>query len=408
VVLTHRLTRLWRDRPIVALMIAELLVWAGFFYAFVALPLDIAATTGWSLSQIMGAFSVALICLAFSTPLAGRCIDHGLGPVCVPLAAVGGALALIGVAAAPGLPLFYLLWAGIGFAMGFTLYEPVFALIARARGDAARGGITAIAVAAGAASLLSFPTAHLVSRWFGWPVALVVFAVLILLVAAPCMRFATRRLEAEAAATRNAAAVAQHSARQGTSRHLYQDRRFRALVLVFVLPALCTGLVLSHVLPIMAELRVPPALAVLAAALIGPVQIAARLLAQGFAAGRPARDIVLFGFLCLVIGAAALFAAGWATAALVLFVLAFGAGNGLVGIFRPLVVRDALGTGQIGATTGAIAMPALLALAVAPILGARILETADVGALLIIAGACPLLAFMALANLPADAGHSPD
>ncbi|MEM7722689.1 MAG: MFS transporter [Pseudomonadota bacterium] len=383
----------WRDPAILCLMIAELLVWSGFFYAFIAMPLNIAASTGWSLSQVMGAYSVSVVCMALATPLAGRLIDKGWAPVSLPLGAVFGATALALVATAPSLPVFYVLWACVGVAMGLTLYEPVFGLILRARGEAARGAITAISIAAGSASLVTFPSVYLLTQSFGWPVALWVFSCLILLVAAPSFRFASNRLNAEGTARPNHA--------ETTSRRVYfQDRRFRALMLIFVLPALTSGMLLSHILPVLDAARVPAALATAAAAFIGPMQIAARLLVQAVATNRSAQEVVLGALLCLTASAIALFYAGQTIAALIVFVLCFGIGNGLVGVFRPLVVRDRLGASDIGAKTGAIAMPALLAVAAGPILGARVLETADIGAFMVIAAACPLLAFMALAALP--------
>ncbi len=376
-------------------MLAELLVWSGFFYAFLALPLQISASTGWSLSHIMGAYSTALVALAVVTPLAGRLVDAGWAPIALPVAAAVGAIALGVVATMPSLPVFYLLWAFVGLAMGLTLYEPVFAMLTRAWGDRARGGITAIAIAAGAASLVTFPTAHWLSQSFGWPWALWIFAGMILCLAAPLLRFAAGRLEREAMAQEKPAQ------RGGPSfQTLFQDRRFRALMLIFLLPALASGLILSQILPVFDRLGVTSGLAIAAAALIGPMQIAARLMTQAIARSAPARRVVVFACLCLSVSAVALALAGHLLLALFLFVIAFGAGNGLVGIFRPLVIREVLGGDSIGAKTGAIAMPALLAVAAAPILGARILETADVTTFLVIAGAVPLLAAISLANLP--------
>ena len=399
-VLTH--PRPWQDRAILALMLAELVVWSGFFYAFLALPLAIVESTGWRLSAVMGGYSLALVCLALSTPLAGRVVDREMAPRVLPLAAVVGACALAGLPLADNLGLYFALWAVVGVAMGFTLYEPVFSMLTRARGDAARGGITAIAIAAGAASLVSFPSAHWLTQQFGWPVALWTFAVAILALAVPALRYAATRLEAERPAQTPEATSSP------TTRDLMGERAVRALILVFILPALASGLILSQIVPLFSALALPTGVAIAAAAAIGPMQIAARLIVQATARRRSARQIVLAACLCLSLAAACLALAGHILAAVAVFVLAFGAGNGLVGIFRPLVIRDALGPANIGAKTGAVAMPALLTVAVAPILGARILETASAGALLAIAGAAPLFAAFALGALPDADAPDPD
>jgi len=267
--------------------------------------------------------------------------------------------------------------------MGATLYEPTFALLLRTRGDQARPAITAISVVAGFASLLTFPTVHWLAQTIGWQAAPWLFALLLVLVAAPCLGLAATRLETGRIAPAdppNAAANTQQS-RAG----------FRRLVVIFLLPALTSGLVLSQILPLLTGVGYSTENAVALAALMGPMQVVARL-ATSFAFKASTQIIVMGALLSLSAGALAIWAGAPGLLAAIAFVVAFGTGNGLVGILRPIVVREVLGAADVGALTGAVARPALLAVAAAPLIGAVVLAQGGPTFLLLIAAAAPLVA----------------
>jgi predicted MFS family arabinose efflux permease len=384
------LTPLWRDPPILGLMIGQILVWSAFSYSFPALTLAWQAEFGWTLPQVMGAFSVALFAMALSTPIAGRLIDRGLGPHLMFGGTILGAAALGVVATAPGIFGFYAAWGVIGLCMGATLYEPTFALLLRARGDAARKGITAISIVAGFASFLTFPFVHWAAETISWRMAPWTFALALVLVAAPALTFSAKKLEAEAEGAPRPEAPKTPNTHEGPT--------FRRLVVVFLLPAFASGLVLSQILPLLTGVGYSTATAVAMAAWIGPMQVLARLVTT--IAGRMPTSLIVFtalillgtGTLCLWIGAPAGVAA-------ILFVTAFGAGNGLVGILRPVVVREVMGEENLGATAGAVARPALLAIAATPFLGAVLLAEGGPSVLLLLAGCAPLVAAMLVSRM---------
>src|SRR5205085_9669779 len=91
-----------------------------------------------------------------------------------------------------------LVWTLIGSAMAASLYDPAFATLGRIFGSAARPAITALTLAGGFASTVSWPATHLLIGTLGWRGTYIFYAALLAFVAAPLHAFALPRLRAEA------------------------------------------------------------------------------------------------------------------------------------------------------------------------------------------------------------------
>jgi hypothetical protein len=140
---------LWRDPPVLALMISETVIWAAIFYSFPALVLLWQGEYGWSATTTLGAFSVALAVQGLAAPHMGRIIDRGGAPRAMTLGTVGALLGLAALTQVTVLWQFYTVWAWLGLMMAATLYDAAFSIVTRARGARARAAITAITLAAG-------------------------------------------------------------------------------------------------------------------------------------------------------------------------------------------------------------------------------------------------------------------
>ena len=387
------------DRAILAMMGGQTLIWAALFYSFVALVPAWEAGMGWSNTAIMGAFSLAAMLWALATPWAGRAIDRGWGPLALPGAGLCGAVLLVALSLVQSYPAFLLVWAGLGLCMSATLYEPAFAMVLRARGEEARKGITAIAITAGFASTLAYPLVHWMTEAQGWRAALQLMAGIAAFLAVPMLALAARWLEAEAGdgavdgAGDGAGADTVPAARPRRRwRDLLALPRFPLLALAFALIALIPGMMLAHLFPLLSALNVPTATAVLAASLIGPAQVAGRV-AITLAAPKARAATITTGAMMALVAATGLMAASGRVPWLVfLAVLAYGVGNGLVGIFRPVLARERYGGADIGAIAGALAGPALFLGALAPLLGALIADWGGYGLMLGVAGTAGLAA----------------
>jgi MFS family permease len=158
----------WRDGPVLAFMVAETVIWASIFYSFPALVLHWQGEFGWSVTQAMGAFSLALALQGLAAPWVGRAIDRGWAPFGFGLGTIGALAGLAALTQVTTLAQFYAVWGWMGLMMGFTLYDACFSVVTRARGARARSAITAITLAAGFASTLTYPLTAAVTAWAGW------------------------------------------------------------------------------------------------------------------------------------------------------------------------------------------------------------------------------------------------
>ena len=68
-----------KDRPLLALAIAQTMIWAATFYLFPALLLRWEHDFSWSKPELTGAISMAIFIAALVSPLSGRIIDRGYG-----------------------------------------------------------------------------------------------------------------------------------------------------------------------------------------------------------------------------------------------------------------------------------------------------------------------------------------
>ncbi len=354
------------DVPIWCLAIAETIVWAGLFYIFPALFPRLEAAFGWSKVELTGAFTLAIVMSAVTSPFAGRVIDKGFGPLLLAGTALCGGILVGLLGAVENLWTFYALWAGIGVAMGGCLYEPCFAFVTRNRGGGAKRGITLIALAAGFAGTIAFPTAHLIAEASDWRRACAFFALLVCCVAVPLMYLGARRLET----TRSGADVqtaGQHRLPLGA---FIRRIEFWLLAGGFSAFALNHGILLNHILPILQERGLDAGTAVLAASAIGPMQVAGRL-AMMAAERHASNTAVTLACFIAVLGAALLLIGAAAVPVLVIgFVILQGGGYGVTSIMRPVVTRDIMGEANFGAIAGIMAVPYLACVAVAPFLGA--------------------------------------
>ncbi len=366
--LRNPMGKMFKDRAILYLAIAQTLTWAGSFYVFPALLVRWQQDLGWSIPDLTIAITLAICMSAITSPLAGRLIDHGRGPVMMALCTFVGGICLAMLSQVTEIWQFYSVWAIIGTVMAGSLYEPCFALITRARGAAAKRDIILITLVAGFAGTISFPAAHALSDAFDWRTTVSIFAVVVILIAAPLMYVGAREVE-RSGKTRS------HLGTENTGRNRFlHTPLFWFLAFGFGMMAIIHGVTLHHLLPIMNDRDVHPDVAVMAASFIGPMQVAGRLAMMASEKHISNHGMALGCF--SVMGGSILFliASGSAPMMLVGFVILFGGANGVMSIVRPTTTRELLGEENFGAKSGALALFFLAGSASAPFLGSVIWE----------------------------------
>ena len=385
------------DGPMLAMMAMQMVIWAALFYSFPASILYWQAEFGWSTGQTMGAFTLAIAISALGAPVAGRLIDRGFSPLIFPLGAVTGAALLIALTHVETLGQFYMIWALIGICMSVTLYEPCFALLTRARGARARGTITAVTLLAGFASTLAYPMIYALAEPFGWRIAILAMAGLVLAINLPLSLFAVKRFEAEARARQQQEPAQPKSA--AAPKVLLRDKRYWLIAGSFAAATLTTGVFINLLLPLMAAQGVPSSLSILAASMIGPSQVLGRLLMLGAGARLSSIRIAQIAMVSIAFGAFMFAASGQFALLVLVFALAQGVGFGVAGIVRAVVTRDYLGEENYGAVAGAVALPSLMISALAPALGAFALDQSGPLPVILLCLIAPILGAIGLGRL---------
>ena len=376
-----------RHWVVVRLGTAQTLAWASSYYLPALLAQPMARDLGVGTSTIFAAFSLALVVSALLGPLAGHAIDrHGGRPVLLGtnlLFAAGlGALAL-----AQGPVGLFAAWALIGIAMGSGLYEAAFATLVRLYGQGARGAITGITLVAGFASTVGWPlTAWMEATW-DWRGACAGWAALHLLLGLPLNAWLPR------ARLRPAPPAPAPPDLATPPEAPVPHARRTALLLSFVFAAtwFTSTAMAAHLPRLLQAQGLPLQAAVAAAALVGPAQVAARLLEFGLL--RRMHPLASARLAALAHPTGALLLAWAGGAGSVAFTLLHGAGNGILTIAKgtlPLVLFGSLG---YGLRQGMLMVPARVAQAFAPLLFGLLLDhwgTASVAATAVLGVACAL------------------
>jgi hypothetical protein len=366
-----------------ALGVVQILSWGSSFYLLGVLAAPIAAETGWPLAWVFGGLTLGLLTAGLISPRVGRFIGERGGRPVLAVSALLLAAGLVVIGLAPALWVFLSGWLLIGLGMGCGLYDPAFATLGRLYGAEARPAITALTLWGGFASTVSWPLSAFLLDHGGWRWVCFVYAGLQLAVSLPLILgvipSAPTRLPG---ANDNSAPVVALAPEE--------RRPFLLMAGVLILGGGVMSFLSAHVLALLQARGVPLATAVALGALIGPSQVAARIVEMSFK-GRHHPLWTLMAAMSLVALGVTLLAVGLPLVALPLIL--YGAGNGIYSIARGTVPLALFGPERFAPLLGRLARPGLVAQALAPPLGAYILAHGGTSATF------ALLAAMALLNV---------
>lgn len=383
----------WR-RAILPLAIAQTVVWAGVFYSFAGLLAWWEEDLGWSKADLSAGLTLALIASAAFAPLVGRMIDRGRGRYLLTFGPVVAALLLLVLSQVQTQAQFLAVWILLGCTMAASLYEPCFAFITHHYGAEAKRPITLISLVAGFAGTVSFPTAFAIAEVGGWRLSVMVFAGLILLVTVPLTWIATGRIERAlpfTPPTTSPTAVAAPPVR------LIARPAFWFIALAFACITMNHGMLINHLMPLLQERQFERETVVLAASMVGPMQVAGRLAMMAAERHIPMVRITAFAFGAMAVAAVALLGTAAVPALIVVFVVLQGAGVGVNSITRPVVTAELLGREGFGAISGTIAAITMTSYAIAPLAAAWLWGLGGYDAMLWI---CLVLALVATFAIP--------
>lgn len=386
--------------------IAQIINWGVTYYTLALIGPHIVSETGWSDAFVYSGFAVATIVMGVASPFSGQMVDQFGGGRVMAIGTLTGVVGVILLGFAHD-PLIYMLsWGVIGLAMSACLYDTSFASIARFAGHATRKAISSMTLIAGFSSTVIWPLTAFLLTHYTWRDVVFIDAAMMAFISTPLLIIGLNENAIKVAQENHIAAHVSTSGEAVPLPHqpLLPHSHFRFAMILFAFVLMAHGFVVNamsvHVITLFSDLGIDHNAAVLAGSLIGPAQVASRLLELLFGKRLSAIALGLVAVLLLPVSfLVPLFApATLLTAAI--FGLAYGASNGLATIMRGVVPHALFGPEGYGRRLGLISGPPLLIKAAAPaIFAAVIAATGPYGGLIfaVITGVTASLAMIALA-----------
>lgn len=345
----------------------QTLAWASSYYLPALLAAPLAAELGMAVTHVFGAFTLALVISALVGPAAGRAIDRHGGRAVLLVTNLLFAAGLAALGLSPSEWQVWAAWCVIGVAMGSGLYDAAFATLVRLYPLSARNAITGITLIAGFASTVGWPLTQWGLDTFGWRGTCLGWAALHLVLGLPLHRGLPRGRVESAPPAQVVAAPGAHAPAPTATTHATAGHGVAMVLAAVFAIAWFTSTAMAAHLPLLLQAQGLSTSAALGVAmLVGPAQVAGRLLEFGLlrrahpllssrfaTAGHP------LGVLLLALGGPV---GAW------LFAVMHGMGNGILTIAKgtlPLVVFGAAGYGE---RQGWLMAPARVSQAFAPVL----------------------------------------
>lgn len=384
------------------LALTQIVSWGTVYYAITILAPDIQRELGWRPEIVFGAFSWSLLVAGLASTPVGILIDRFGGR---PVMGAGSLLAGIGMIAlgtTHGMVQYFMAWTLLGTAMAMVLYEAAFATINREFFASARKGISLLTLVGGFASTVFWPLTMKLDALIGWRDTYIAYGVVQLAVCLPLHAMLT------VAPSRPPVAAAR-AAPGHTLGDALRHPAFWKLAFAFAANSFVFSALSVHLIPTLQRLGHSVSFAVLVSTLIGPMQVAGRFGEMALAHRIAPSAAGKLTFAALPSGLLALLLLGHNEIAVAGFCMLYGLSNGIMTIVRGTLPHALFGRTHYGAISGALAGPALMAKAAAPLtiaalIGAGASPQLLLGSLLAVS-LLSLLCYLAALRAPrADAG----
>ena len=350
------------------LAFAQMTSWGTLYYSFSLFAGPMHHDLGWSQPAMNSALTLGLLMTGVMAYPIGTLLDRSGGRWLMTLGSRGSGMLLLIWAEIRTLPQFYGMWLTLGVCMACCLMEPLMAVINQVFGKEARRGIIAVTMVTGLSGTVFVPlTGHLI-KVLDWRSTMLILGALHLLYCAPIhWWFVPPRAPGD---------KPHHPIMQMRGRVIMRRRLrnpvFWGLALWYTSYSLTASSLIFQFVPLLRTENVSDTVIFTAFALIGPMQVVARMVIV--TVGRHASVARLGAFTSALSPIAVLiliFAphrAGW----LYLFAICFATGHGITTILRGIAPVEWLGRDHFARTMGAIALPMSVAMAIAPSLTAQV------------------------------------
>jgi MFS family permease len=251
--------------------VGQIITWGSSFYLPAILAVPISKSLGITTQDFFWAFTLSLLVSGFLGPQVGRAIDRLGGRAVLPIGSVAFFVGLSLLAISTNHVMLILAWLLIGVGGSMGNYDSAFATAVSFFGNKSNRVIAGITVFAGFSSTISWPLTSYLEQTLGWQQAVFFWALMHLLIALP-LNLSIPKTEPKEVPTTT-----------GPIRKIIKNRfRFDLLLVIFAVMFALEGFIVSSVnttLPfLLGELGASSEVALLAATILGPSQVLARVL----------------------------------------------------------------------------------------------------------------------------------
>ena len=342
---------------VTALGVAQIVSWGTLFYTIAVLGTALREAAGVGEVALYACYSAGLVVSGLVAPAIGRRIDARGGRVVLSAGSLLAAIACVVLALVQGPITLLIGWLLAGVAMGATLYDPAFATLHVVAGSHYRRSVTALTLFGGFASTVFWPLSQVLLDTVGVRATFAIYAALHLALCVPLHWWFVPRGRSQGVQS-HAPAVSAPAARAASA--------FFWLAVALVLVSVIASALAAHLIGLLTASGLTVREAVLIGALIGPMQVAGRVMefALGRYVGPIAAGTLAFATLTAAVVIFAVQSGNFALA--VLFAALYGWSNGVLTIVRGTVPAELFGREGYGALLGRLAMPQVIARALAP------------------------------------------
>ncbi|QCX29203.1 MFS transporter [Nocardioides jishulii] len=368
---------------LVGLCVTEIVSYGVIFYAFTVLLPQIQAETGWSRTAITAAFSIGSVIGGAVGIVVGRILqDRGPWLVMTTGSLVGTA-AILMLAWSPNYALFLAAWVLAGTASACLFYPPAFAALTGWFGPRSVQAITTLTLAAGFSSTIFAPLTDALALHLSWRQTYLVLAVALGTITLPIHLLVLRH--PWPGRERHAGTGSRQRRTSGpggipgppprvSDRHILRSRTFLLATTAGTLMALASYASMVYLVPLLIDRGMTSTGAAWALGLGGAGQVLGRVFYPWMT-----RQLTAQVRAVVVIGAMGVAVTGFATLAgpapvLIALAVLAGSSRGLFTLVGATLVSDHWGRERYAAVSGVYNAPVLAASALAPLLGALIVE----------------------------------
>jgi len=345
-------------RVVPALGIAQIISWGSLFYAIGVLGAAMRDELETNDVILFGSFTCGLFASGIVSPWIGRRIDARGGRTVLAAGSLIGALACLTLALSRGPVSLLAGWILAGIASAACLYDPAFATLHRIAGASYRRAVTALTLFGGFASTVFWPLSQFLLDSVGWRATFGVYAALHALVCFPLHALLIPR---------DGASLTAPIAQPQVSAVAPAGAAFVWLASAFAVATFISSALSAHLIGLLTSSGLAPRDAVLIGSLIGPMQVAGRVMEFAFARHVRALFVGTLAFALLAVSLLMLSQVRGVWIVALGFALLYGWSNGVMTIVRGTVPAELFGSRGYGSLLGRLAQPQFIAKAIAPL-----------------------------------------